>query len=123
MDTLDRELRREALALYRMDAGGNPRGDCMSHLHGIADILHHTIGTPEAWEYRHPSGTNCLQEIADCLVDQQGQDYPHGECDCSWPDMEYATYADGRTGVAMLTYAGNVLSRYARVLERAGKDY
>lgn len=109
-DTLTRDEKRHALNVIRMDDFSDPYGAAMGHMFAIADVLHHTVGTPADWKYRH-SPINDDAGLSHIIDDQD------------WPDSEYVYYADGRAGIAMLTYAGRVMDRYLRFVRRAGRGY
>ncbi len=116
--TLTREQKRMALAEVRIDMDSDLWGTTLAHLHGIADVLYHVADTPDHWVYLHPSGRDCVQEMVDCHAETG-----HNDCQCSYPDLAYVPFCDGEIGIQMLTYAGNVLTRYAKVLKRAERDY
>lgn len=103
---MTRDERRDALALVREDDDGDSWGTCMMHWFGIANTIHGYIGeTPAEWRYRPGLFVN------DVLTDE-------------WPDREYAeAYRDERLSVEQLLYAGNVLERWSRMLDRAGRSY
>lgn len=102
---LTQAQKKESLALVRMDDYKyDPWGTCMMHGFGIADVLNAYEGeTPSEWEYRPAMSGPDTEE---------------------WPASEYADgYEDDSTRAERLEYAGNVLSRYARLLEHAGRNY
>ena len=118
---LTREMKRKSLNLFRMDDWGDPWGTGMGHMFAIADIVYHAEeSTPPGWYFRHGQ-SNC-DPIANYAIHAAEED--HTECECIWPDTEYVPFLDaGPLGVAMLTYAGNVLNRYLGFVKRAGRDY
>lgn len=83
---------------------GDSWGTCMTHWFGIANALEASgLIVPEEWQYR------------------PGALGPDVE---SWPNSEY--YDDLQSGYHSpedLIEAGNVLQRWASMLECAGKDY
>lgn len=123
---LTREMKREALSTFRMDGGGDPWGEGMSHFFGVAEVLYHADqDLPERWQFRHGQSRYC--NPIEAFVAHSNHDPEDEEsCDCSgmWPDTEYVPFLDaGPLGVAMLTYAGNVFDRYLGFVKRAGRDY
>ena len=97
--------KREALASVREDdIKYDPWGTCMMHWFGISETLYWETGeVPADWEYSPGMA---------------------GEPSDEPPGTDYAeALKSGRLTVADLTYAGNVLSRWSHVLERAGRDY
>lgn len=105
-DTLTREQKRMALDLVRLEAGDDDVwGLAMSHMFAVSEVLYHA-GADLPWSFR--DGARCPGPIES----QQ------------WPDAEYVPFLDaGELGIEMLTYAGRVLDRYSRWIERAGKSY
>lgn len=117
---LTREMKRKSLNLFRVESYDDPWGDGMEHMFAIADIVYHAEGcTPHGWHFRH--GASNHDPIADYASHvEEG----HIDCQCEWPDAEYIPFLDaGPLGVAMLTYAGDVLNRYLGFVKRAGRDY
>ena len=121
---LAREMKRIALDTARMDDWDDPWGTAMTHFFGVAEVLYHARAEiPRRWQFRHPSGDSCSPITAFLAHSEHGEEDP---CDCrgQWPDVEYVPFLDaGPLGVAMLTYAGDVLNRYLGFVKRAGRDY
>ena len=118
---LTREMKRKSLNLFRMDDSSDPWGTGMGHMFAIADLVYHAEGcTPYEWEFRHGQFTHDpIAEYAEHAAEED-----HIDCNCEWPDVEYVPFLDaGPLGVAMLTYAGDVLNRYLGFVKRAGRDY
>ena len=92
---------RDNLKEFRlMFDGGDPWGSTMHWWFTVADELYHREGyTPEHWQFK-PSPLGPSND----------------------PD-DYATTACAETGANALVFVGNVLTRYARRLERAGLSY
>jgi len=138
---LTREMKRQALIPARYaDDWDDPWATALDHWYGIAEVLYHA-GAPLPWEWRfshgtpmfdhdpignyHGDGLPCPVHPKDCAwcpgVLTDGSTFY--ECDCQ-EEREYVPFLDaGPLGVAMLTYAGNVLNRYLGFVKRAGRDY
>ena len=134
---LTREMRRQALAPFRDEwsmrgCDGDAWGATLGHWFGVADVLYHAdADLPGKWQFHHGAADH------DPIGDFHAWDQPcslrecnaycrDGEHDCCQCQEErhYVPFLDaGETGIEMLTYAGNVLDRYAGWLKRAGKDY
>ena len=92
------------MELVRMDdIGYDPWGTAMQHWFGIANVLTVNVyDVPAHWQYR-PGADETTEE---------------------WPDSEYQWLLDeGYVTADDLRRAGNVLARYARACERAGRSY
>lgn len=122
--TLTREQRRMALNLVRMDCDDDVWGTCMTHLFGVAEVLYHAgAEIPARWGYSH-RGYYCDPIAKYHPGSLPCEDAHPGESECDWPAAEYVPFLDaGELGEQMLTYAGNVLDRWAGVIKRAGRDY
>ena len=94
---------------FRLYSGGDAWGDTMGWWFGIADVLWHaengTIEIPAHWQYRH--SPVCREVDLD-----------------DWPGSEIAEgHAAGYYSADDLLYAGEVLTRYAALLDKAGLSY
>jgi hypothetical protein len=88
----------------------DPWGTAMSHHFAICEVLYHDdIHVPSEWEYRHGMGHDQLDQDID------------GE-DCTAMDYVYML-SNGTVTHDDLIHAGNVLSRYERLLEHLGRSY
>lgn len=89
---------------------------CQSHRFGIAAALYayDPAEVPSSWEYRPGCGAQTLETLAG-MVDDDAAEYP----DCEWA----AELVAGGFGPAELVRAGEILARYALVLEHAGRSY
>ena len=99
-------MQADIRALFALDFdGGDPWGSTMSHWFAVAGTLYRHDGEiPSHWQYRAALGA--------------------GEAPDDWPETEYEEMVEESTiTLADLTHAGNVLTRYASVLERAGHSY
>lgn len=98
--------KRNALSLYRMDADSDAWGSVMIHAFGISDTLYALTGdVPSEWQYSPGMGspTNKLED---------------------WPASEYAQdLEDSTLSEDQLVYAGSVLLRYAKLLDKHGLSY
>jgi hypothetical protein len=87
-------------------------GHAMAWWFGVAETLHAMDeDIPDAWQFR-PSPMNENRTLADVAASEE------------WPDTQIAEYVqDGTYSATDLIHAGNVLSRYANILQRAGMAY
>jgi hypothetical protein len=135
---LTREMKRQALIPVRMDDLQDPWGTGLAHWFGVAEVLYHAgVSLPGEWEFVHgmidddPIGdyhggdSPCPNHPEECKYCPEvlSDGFLAYECDCQ-EEREYVPFLDaGPLGVAMLTYAGNVLNRYLGFVKRAGRDY
>lgn len=100
-------LTNPILAMVQQGSDGDSWGEAMGTFFAVADVIwHRTAETiPSEWGYRH-------SPVCDEVDDE------------SWPHSEIASmHADGDVSDEQLVSAGNVLSRYADLLEAAGQSY
>jgi hypothetical protein len=124
---LTREQRRMALRPYREASDDHNLIGIIVHIFGIVDVLHAAgEDTPRKWGFRAGCSTpnlDYLYQVATCRMAGgcQDEDCTHGEYRGAgeWLHMLDA----GSLGIAMLTYAGNVLCRLYRWYARAGRSW
>lgn len=105
---LNAAMRAHAMRTFRLtsDFRLDPWGGTMGHLFAISEVLYHSGRyTPQAWGFRHG-----VLAHESWLEDGDAE-------------RDYYAYLDaGELGVAMLLFAGNVLNRYAVLLEANGRN-
>lgn len=101
-------MHRAAKDLLALDSGmGDEWGWCMGHWFGVAETLYVSgESIPSAWAYRAGAGVD-VESVEE-----------------TWPDSEWFALLDaGSVTADDLRHVGNVLTRYALRLERAGLNY
>ena len=92
------------------DIQHDPWGTALAWHFAVAAVLDAVGDVPGAWQYRpSPLAVDDVAEIA------SGEEEPDALIATWWMSGDVTTEA--------LVYAGNVLARYVRVCERAGKSY
>lgn len=125
--TLTREQRRHALAPVREQWDGDAWGSTLNPFFDLAHFMDAAgIDIPSEWEFRMGAGYDLGDIVHAFQCDDVDGTCPVHACASGELDRmrDWLPFLDaGELGIEMLTYAGNVLSRMAALVKRAGKDY